>query len=190
MIQSPCRHQVLTGILPYNGGDGADVIADIRRGKRPPRPTHPSRSQWLQGPIWNTITTCWSGEPGRRHKLSVVYNTFSKSGRQVDKRGDLTTQNDRNSMVADIETGLQQRGRLFPWIPSLFQFLRDTEPEIEGLIDEMDKVAPRCIFPSEINRIAASRGSYYTRSRTAQVVQHSLQDMQQTSCNPKIHAHP
>jgi hypothetical protein len=53
------------------------VIADIRDGKRPSRPTDPSQNQWLQDHIWDTITTCWNDKPEQRCELSVVHRIFS-----------------------------------------------------------------------------------------------------------------
>jgi len=43
------------------------------------------------------------------------------------------------TLVMNVETDQQRRGRLLPRITSLFQFLRDPEPEIEGIVNEMDK---------------------------------------------------
>jgi hypothetical protein len=54
-----------------------NIINDIRRGERPLRPTDPSRNRWLQDHIWDTTTTCWSGEPQWRCEPSVVYHVFS-----------------------------------------------------------------------------------------------------------------
>jgi hypothetical protein len=76
-IQSPHSAQVLTGILPYHDSDKDDLIADIRRGKRPSRPTDPSQNQWLQDRVWDTIVTCWSDKPEQRCELSIVYHIFS-----------------------------------------------------------------------------------------------------------------
>jgi hypothetical protein len=51
----------------------------------------------------------------------------------------------------DIETGLQQRGKFLPRIASLFQFLRDSEPGIERVVNEMDKVASTRTLPPMAN---------------------------------------
>jgi hypothetical protein len=51
----------------------------------------------------------------------------------------------------EVETGPQQRGKLLPRIASLFQFLRDSEPGIERVVNEMDKVASTCNFPPMAN---------------------------------------
>jgi hypothetical protein len=51
----------------------------------------------------------------------------------------------------DIETGPQQRGKLLPRIASLFQFLRDPEPGIERVVNEMDKVASARTAPPTAN---------------------------------------
>jgi hypothetical protein len=128
--------------LPYDNSDKADVIANIRLGKRPPRPTDPSQNQWLQDRIWDTITTCWSDKPEQRYELSVVYRVFSEYGQREDQdveQSNLNTHRDRDLKISDIETGQQQRGGFLPRIASLFQFLRESEPEIERSVGEMDK---------------------------------------------------
>ena len=51
----------------------------------------------------------------------------------------------------DVETGPQQRVKLLPRVASLFQFLRDSEPGIERVVNEMDKVASTCNFPPMAN---------------------------------------
>jgi hypothetical protein len=144
LIQSLHCNQVLTGVVPYDDSNRANVINDIKLGKRPSRPTDPGQNQWLQDPVWDTITTCWSDEPGRRHKLPVVHRVFS----EYDRR-DLSIQVGRNPtiQVLDIEPGLQQRGRVLPRIASLFQSLWVSQPEIERLVSEIDKVASACTFP-------------------------------------------
>jgi hypothetical protein len=104
LIQLPCHDQVFTGILPYDDNNKGNVITDIRRGKRPSRPTSPSQNQWLQDPVWDTITTCWSRKPQQRCELSVVYHIFSKSGRRPvlnAKLGGLNTQTNRNVTMAE-----------------------------------------------------------------------------------------
>jgi hypothetical protein len=126
------------------------VIADIRDGKRPSRPRNSSRNRWLQDPVWDVITTCWSDKPEQRCKLSIVYQVFSEYGRQESrnaKLGDLSIRHNRHLTAAEtshIETGLQQRGSFLPRITLLFQFLRESEPEIERSVSEMDKAG----FPS------------------------------------------
>ena len=119
MTQSPRYGQVLTGILPYGGRDKANVVADIVLGKRPPRPGEPSQNQWLQDPVWDTITACWSDKPEQRPKLSVVYDVFLKYGRREARNA--------------------EPGKVLPRITSLLQFLRNSEPEIERNVGEMDK---------------------------------------------------
>ena len=144
-VQPPCYDQVLTEILPYGDSDRYGIIVDIERGKRPSRPRNSSQNRWLQDPVWDTITTCWSDEPEERHELSVVYQIFSEYGQRDTwnvKLGDLYTYHSRHQTKAEtshIETGQQQRGRFLPRIASLFQFLREPEPEIERSVSEMDK---------------------------------------------------
>ena len=126
LIPLPCCGQVLTGILPYDGGDKADVVADIVLGKRPSRPTDPSRNRWLQDSVWDTIMACWSGKPEKRPKLSVVYRVFLKYGRREARNVEL--------------------GKVLPRIVSLFQFLRNSEPEIERNVSEMDNAGSSTSF--------------------------------------------
>ena len=129
LIRSPHYDQVLTGVLPYGLKGLDDVIACITRGKKPSRPTDPTQNQWLHDPVWDVITTCWSGKPKRRCELSVVHHVFSTPSLQntkPDKPGDTNIQIKRNDSqkVPATGTGLRQRGRLLPRITSLFQFLR------------------------------------------------------------------
>ena len=153
------------------------MIANIRLGKRPPRPTDPSQNRWLQDRVWNTITTCWSDKPKQRYELSIMYREFSKYGQREDqnvKRGNLNSHRDRDLTISDIETGQQQRGRFLPRIDSLFQFLRESEPEIERSVSEMDKVGfppPPPLPIPRLTRDVASRGSHYVRSGTTEVTQ-------------------
>ena len=101
--------QVLTGVLPYDDSNMPDMITRIRDGRRPSRPTDPSRNQWLQDRVWDTITTCWSGKPERRYQLSIVYRVFLKYGRRNSKLGNLNTCND-NLMIAERSPTLKQGG--------------------------------------------------------------------------------
>jgi hypothetical protein len=122
------------------------MAVDITRGKRPPHPTDPSHNQWLQDPVWDTITTCWSDKPEQRYELSVVYSVFVKYSRQETRDVTLVhlnTHHNRYLTTAEtprIEVGQQQRGGFLPRIASLFQFLRESELEIERDVGEMDKV--------------------------------------------------
>ena len=124
LVQLPCYDQVITGILPYGDSDKDKMVADISRGKRPSRPRGLSQNKWLHGPVWDAITTCWSDLPEQRYELSIVYRVFSEYGQRE-----------------------AQRRRFLPRITSLFQFLRESEPEIERSTGEMDK-AGFSAFPS------------------------------------------
>ena len=59
--------------------------------------------------------------------------------------------------VPNIGTELQQRGKFLPWITSLFQFLRgsepEIEPEIERIVGEMDKAGLRAFSHLPIPRL-------------------------------------
>ena len=80
------------------------MITNIRLGKRPSYPTDPNQNQWLQGLIWDTITTCWSGKPGKRPKLSAIYRVFLEYG-QGDARnvglGNLDSHEGENFTIAE-----------------------------------------------------------------------------------------
>jgi hypothetical protein len=102
----PHYNQVLTGLL--SNDDSYTVDWDARRGERPPRPTDPSRNQWLQDPVWDAITTCWSNEPEERCELDVVYDVFltlspqNAQNTKSDKPGDLNVQNSKNLAIAEM----------------------------------------------------------------------------------------
>ena len=126
------------------------MINDISHGRRPLRPTDPNQNQWLHDSVWDTITTCWKNEPACRYELSVVYEIFSRSrpydtqNAKSDKPGNLNVQSRKNPTIAErthVGTGQQQRANLLPRIASLL-CLRDSEPEIERLVNEMDKGGP------------------------------------------------
>jgi hypothetical protein len=82
-----------------------------------------------------------------------VYQIFSEYGRQETQNigpGDLNTRHSGHLTVAKmscVEIGQQQRGRFIPRITSLFQFLRESEPEIERNVSEMDKAGFSAFFP-------------------------------------------
>jgi hypothetical protein len=88
------------------------VITDVQLGKRPPRPTDPSRNRWLQDRVWGMITTCWSHKPEQRYKLPTVYHIFSGHDWQEDqpdvKRGNLNTHHDGELMIAERSQTLKQ----------------------------------------------------------------------------------
>jgi len=116
LIQLSCYGQVLTGVSPYHGRDVSDVITDIRAGKRPSHPIDSNQSQLLQDPVWNVIETGWHNQPKRRCKVSVMYRVFSPPSEQ------------------------QQPGKPLPQIASFFQFLQDSESEIQRQVNEMNEV--------------------------------------------------
>ena len=114
--QLSCYNQVLTGVLPYHGSDGADIITQICAGKRPSRPIDSSQSRLLQDPVWNVITAGWHDKPRRRCKLSVIYRAFSPPSQQ------------------------QQLGKTLPRIASFFRFLQNSGSAIQRQVDEMNQV--------------------------------------------------
>ena len=115
--QSSCHNQVLTGVLPYHGTNVKDMIVDIRAGKRPPRPTDARKSRLLQDSIWNVITIGWRGLPLLRCRLSVMYRILSPPSQQ------------------------RQLGKILPRVASFFQFLQNSESEIQGQVNEMNGVS-------------------------------------------------
>jgi len=70
------------------------------------------------------ITTCWNKDPAKRWEVATVRKLFSTLGPRE---------------VLDVEEGQQRRGRFLPRITSIFQFLQVPEPEIERIVNEMDK---------------------------------------------------
>lgn len=66
---------------------------------------------------------------------------------------------------------------MLPWITSFFQVLRDSEPEIQRRVNEMDKVSPSIFVTPilfKINVSAAPRGPHYVGQGTTEVVQYTL----------------
>jgi len=118
LIQLSCYNQVLAGVLPYHGSKMADMIANIRAGKRPSRPIDPSQSQLLQGPVWGVITTGWRDKPRQRCDLPVMYRVFSNP----------------------LPNQWQQLGKILPRVASFFQFLQNSGSEIQSQVDEMNQV--------------------------------------------------
>jgi len=92
------------------------MTADICAGERPSRPTDPNQNQLLQDAVWSVITSGWHDKPRRRCKLLAIYYTFSPTSEQ------------------------QQRGKILPRVASFFQFLQDSEPEIQKRVNEINEV--------------------------------------------------
>jgi len=113
------------------------MIIEIHAGRRPSRPSDSSQNLWLQGPIWSVITIGWHNQPNQRCELPVMYRIFSLSSQkevQNSKPGDLNTQNDGN-----------------------FQFLQNSESEIQRQVDEMNEVSfSASPPPPNLTRPAAS----------------------------------
>jgi len=159
-MQSPHYHQVLTGVLPYDGiHDYRTVISRIKSGKRPLRPRNQGARQWLQRRVWDMITICWSDDPTKRWEVPVMRELFLTVGLRNANSGNWNAQNIRNRdrKFLNIEIGQQRRGRFLPRITSLFQFLQVPEPEIERLVNEMDKACSSTpSSPFQLTRAAAS----------------------------------
>jgi len=88
------------------------MFSHIRAGKRPSRPINPRRNQRLQRPVWDVITTGWSHKPEERCELSVMRHAFLTSSQQEQeihdaKPGDLNTQHDRNTAIAETSQTLK-----------------------------------------------------------------------------------
>jgi len=116
LIQLSRYDQVLTGVLPYHGTNVEDMLANIRAGERPSRPIDLNQGQLLQDPVWDVITIGWHDKPTRRCRLSAMYRTFSPPSQR------------------------RQLGKILPRVTSLFQFLRDSEPETQKRVNEMNEV--------------------------------------------------
>jgi len=159
-MQSPHYHQVLTGGLPYDGiHDYSTVTSCIKSGERPLRPRNRNVNRWLRDGVWDMITTCWSEDPKERWEVLVMHELFLTSGLRNANSGNWSAQNTRNRdrKFLNIEIGQQRRGRFLPRITSLFQFLQVPEPEIECLINEMDKACSSTpSTPFQLTRAAAS----------------------------------
>jgi len=144
-IQSSRYNQVLTGVLPYNGSNVKDPIADIRAGKRPPRPIDSTQGQLLQDHVWDVITTGWHDQPNQRCELSVICHTFQPP--------DHTFQPPNHAFQPPSRR--RQLGKILPRIASLFQFLQNAESEIQREVNELNGVSfstspssPRLIRPT------------------------------------------
>ena len=99
--------QVLTGILPYDDGDYETIARRVEQGERPSRPRYQSQNQWLQYPVWDTITTGWNHKRDQRRGLSIVYQVFLTTSQRVlnVKVGEVCAQNDINlTMVGRSQT--------------------------------------------------------------------------------------
>jgi len=108
-------------VLPY--GDAFyhnSVVSRIQSGKRPDRPKDPYQARWLRDGVWDMITACWSDIPHHRWGVPAVCNLLSTLSLQ--------------------EVPRQQPGKIRPRITSLFQFVRDSAPEIERRVNEVDMV--------------------------------------------------
>ena len=150
LILSP--RQVLTWIVPYIGGDYDTIARRVGLGERPSRPKDWSQRQWLPDPVWGVIKTGWSHKRDHRGELSIVYRIFWTSSKQVQdvKVGGSSALSNGNSnglKVLELETVAERRGKLLPRFASLFQFLRDSEPEIQRRVNEMDMAGPPTFPP-------------------------------------------
>jgi len=150
LMRSSHYDQVLTGVLPYHGRNTSKVITDIRAGKRPSRPTNPSRNQWLRGPVWDVITTGWHHHPNQRCELSVMHDAFVMSSQGGADSGD------SNNHTQNTETGQRQPGKRLPRIAAFFQFLRDSEPEIQRRVNEMNEVRFATSLLLRLTQVTAS----------------------------------
>jgi len=103
------------------------VSSHIQFGGRPLRPRNQDANRWLRRRVWVMITTCWNKDRAKRWEIPAMRELFSTLGPRE---------------VLNVEAGQQQRGRFLPRITSLFQFLRDPEPGIDSIINEMDKAGP------------------------------------------------
>jgi len=152
-------YQVLTGVLPYDRMGNYDAVASrIRSGGRPLRPRNQDVNRWLRRRVWDMITTCWNKDPAKRWEVPAIRVLFSTLGPQE---------------VLDVEAGRQRRGGFIPRITSLFQFLQVPEPEIERIVNEMDRVGSSTspTLPPRLTRAIAIGRSRPIGSRTTEDVQ-------------------
>ena len=132
LIQLSRYDQVLTGILPYHGSDQEGMVIRIHAREQPSRPIDASKSRLLEDRVWNAITTGWHVTPQLRCQLSVMYRVFSPSIQQ-------------------------QLGKILPRVASFFQFLQNTESEIQGQVNEMNEVSFSHVPPhQQLTRPTAS----------------------------------
>ena len=161
LIQRSYCNQVFTGVSPYHGSDKSDTIRRIYTGERPSRPIDPSQNRWLQDPAWDVITTGWHDQPNRRCELAVMYDIFMLPGqREVQnfKPGDLNAQNEGNLTTAGTsQTPKRRRRKVLPQIASFFQFLQNSESEIQREVNKMNKVTYLTHPLLRLTRLAASR---------------------------------
>jgi len=112
-------------VLPYEEIHEYNPVASrITSGGRPLRPRNQDANRWLRRRVWDMITTCWNKDPAKRWELPAMRELFSTLGPRE---------------VLNVGAGQQRRGRFLPRITSLFQFLQVPEPEIERIVNEMDK---------------------------------------------------
>ena len=58
-------YEVLSGYLPFGGGDSWVVASKILSGGRPKKPQGEAGKLFTHG-IWETVQRCWKAEPGER----------------------------------------------------------------------------------------------------------------------------
>jgi len=138
-MQLPHSYQVLTGVLPFDGINDYNAVAFcIQFGERPLRPRNQDANQWLWDRVWDMITTCWSEDPKERWRITTMDKLFSILALpevQNSNSGNLKHSKHQKCQLKTPEnTGRQQLVGVH-----LLQIL---EPEIERLIDEMDKASP------------------------------------------------
>ena len=60
--------QVFTGAVPFSAQSHLAAIVAIMKGRRPPRPTHPTFTENL----WTLMQRCWDHDPHLRPEVSEV----------------------------------------------------------------------------------------------------------------------
>lgn len=75
--------EVFTGEVPFHDKSPYDAMTAILNGKRPPRPTHSSCTDYL----WNLIQRCWDQDPLLRPEISEVLRILLfSSASPIDSR--------------------------------------------------------------------------------------------------------
>ena len=105
---TPYYNQVLTGVVPYDGGGYHEICWNVKGGVRPSRPTGPSRNQWLEDPVWDVITDGWRHDPKLRCDLPAVYHVFLTGSQRGAKIGKSSAQNSGNPTTTEKFGTLKQ----------------------------------------------------------------------------------
>ena len=99
-------------------------------GVRPKRPEE-ARCLGFSDELWRIIELCWLEDRKARPRIEDILTSL------------------RVSVAQGINTRLQKHGKILLQITSLFRFLREPEPEIERLVNEMNEAGHSIFLPSQ-----------------------------------------